>query len=169
MFYQISEISAEYDAEVCEIIKAVGEEYGAVGEGYGPSDAEVTAMSQYYTEQTKSCYLIAIIDGKVVGGCGVASLANSTTICELKKLFLLPQSRGLGLGKKLSQACLDFAIQQGYKDCYLDTLSNMKPAIALYEQLGFQHLKAPLAASEHNACDVWMLKQLDDLKANSAC
>lgn len=160
MSYQILNISKKYDAKVCAIIKAVGEEHGAVGEGYGPSDPEVNAMSEYYNAETKSCYLIAIVNGEVVGGCGLASFSSSTTTCELKKLFLLPQSRGFGLGKKLSQACLDFANQQGYKECYLDTLSNMQPAIALYEKLGFKHLSAPLTGTEHSACDVWMLKYL---------
>lgn len=160
MSYQIVNISAQYDESVCAIIKAVGAEHGAVGEGYGPSDPEVNAMSQYYNDQSKSRYLVALVDDEVVGGCGVASFARSHDTCELRKLFLLPQSRGLGLGKKLTQACLDFAHEQGYQQCYLDTLSNMQSAVALYEKLGFKHLAAPLAGTEHSACDVWMLKTL---------
>ncbi len=38
-------ISAEYDQTICDIIKKVGAEFGAIGEGFGPSDAEVLAMS----------------------------------------------------------------------------------------------------------------------------
>lgn len=157
---EVIEITAKQDPIVNDIIKAVGAEYGAVGEGYGPSDPEVSAMSQYYNDQSNSRYLIALVDGEVVGGCGVASFANAKEVCELKKLFLLPQSRGLGLGKKLCIACLDYAAQQGYTKCYLDTLSNMQSAIALYEKLGFKHLSAPLAGTLHSACDVWMLKDL---------
>ncbi len=85
---------------------------------------------------------------------------GSHKVCELKKLFLLPESRGLGLGRKLTEECLEFAKSQGYESCYLDTLKNMKSAIALYESLGFKHLEQPLAGTEHNGCDVWMLKQL---------
>lgn len=160
MSYQIVEITKQYNKKICDIIKSVGAEYGAVGEGYGPSDAEVNAMSEHYNSQTKSHYLVAIVNGEVVGGCGIAAFAGSTETCELKKLFLLPQCRGLGVGKALSQACLEFAAQQGYQQCYLDTLSNMQAAITLYKTLGFEHLVKPLCGTVHSACDVWMLKKL---------
>lgn len=160
MSYQLEVIRPEYDAEICQIIKRVGEEYGAVGEGFGPGDAEVTHMSQHYTRETKSLYLVAKIGDQIVGGCGLAAFNGSETTCELRKLFLLEESRGLGLGKTLTQACLTFAKEQGYQRCYLDTLSNMKAAIALYEKLGFEHLTAPLAGTPHGKCDVWMIKLL---------
>lgn len=160
MSYQIQAVTAAQDAKVCEIIKAVGKEYGAVGEGYGPSDPEVEAMSRFYVDSEKSLYLVATINGEVVGGCGVARFADRDDVCELRKLFLLPQSRGLGLGKKLTQQCLSYATNKGYQQCYLDTLSNMQSAVSLYEKLGFEHLTKPLAGTEHSACDVWMLKTL---------
>ncbi|WP_194435256.1 GNAT family N-acetyltransferase [Vibrio fluminensis] len=156
----VKPIVAEQNQEICNIIKVVGAEFGAIGEGFGPSDAEVEAMSQYYTEENKSLYLVATLDGKVVGGCGLAPFSGSDEVCELKKLFLLPQSRGLGLGKQLTLDCLKFAKQQGFSQCYLDTLSSMKSAIALYEKVGFQHLSAPIESTIHGGCDVWMIKQL---------
>ncbi|GLT20174.1 N-acetyltransferase [Vibrio zhanjiangensis] len=156
----IVQVSPEHDAAICEIIKRVGEEYGAVGEGFGPSDAEVSNMSQYYSLDTKSLYLVALLNNEIVGGCGIAPFAEDGKICELKKLFLLKESRGLGLGKKLSIQCLEFAKQQGFEQCYLDTLSNMSQAIKLYESLGFEHLSSPLLGTVHSGCDVWMLKQL---------
>ncbi|KOO11475.1 acetyltransferase, partial [Vibrio xuii] len=73
---------------------------------------------------------------------------------------LLPESRGLGLGKKLSEQCLEFAKQQEITSCYLDTLNTMTSAIKLYEHLGFEHLDQPMDGTEHNGCDVWMLKEL---------
>ncbi len=160
MKYIIEEIRPEHDEAVCRIIKTVGAEHGAIGEGFGPSDPEVLAMSRYYNEASRSIYLVAVIDGSVVGGSGIAAFSDSSDVCELRKLFLLPESRGLGLGKDLTQRCLDFARARGYKQCYLDTLSNMKPAIALYESLGFRHLDEPLGGSIHGGCDVWMLKDL---------
>lgn len=160
MTVEIDLIQPQHDEDVRTIIKAVGAEFGAIGEGFGPSDPEVDAMSQYYTLEKRSLYLVATLNGKIVGGCGVAPFNNSQQTCELKKLFLLPESRGLGLGKKLSELCLEFAVQQGFSECYLDTLTSMKSAIHLYEKLGFQHLDQPLDGTEHSSCDVWMLKQL---------
>lgn len=160
MTFAILEIKADHDRDICEIIKKVGEEYGAVGEGFGPSDAEVAEMSKHYSDQSASLYLVAIIEGNIVGGCGVAGFNGSRETCELRKLFLLNESRGLGIGKALVARCLDYARQKGYKECYLDTLSSMKSAIALYEKTGFVHLDRPLEGTIHNRCDVWMLKKL---------
>lgn len=160
MSFSIQPITGKQNDEICAIIKAVGAEFGAVGEGFGPSDPEVLAMSHYYTLDRKSLYLVATLNGKIVGGCGLAPFNDSAQVCELKKLFLLPESRGLGLGKQLSKQCLVFAKEQGFEQCYLDTLKSMVSAIKLYETLGFEHLDKPLTGTEHGGCDVWMLKQL---------
>ena len=160
MGYVVQEIKSEHDLKVCEIIKTVGKEYGAIGEGFGPSDPEVEAMSLYYKNENASRYFVSSIDGSVVGGGGIASFNNNNDICELRKLFLLPESRGLGIGKNIVEECLQYAKSQGYKKCYLDTLTSMKSAIILYEKLGFQHLDSPLEGTIHNGCDIWMLKEL---------
>ncbi len=160
MKYDIEEIQHAHDDAVCQIIKKVGAEHGAIGDGFGPSDPEVLSMSKYYNEESKSIYLVATMEGSVVGGSGIASFNNSHEVCELRKLFLLPESRGIGIGKDLTQKCLSFARSKGYKQCYLDTLSNMKSAIVLYESLGFKHLEEPLGGTIHGGCDVWMLKEL---------
>lgn len=160
MSVQIIEISKEHDKALCQVIKTVGAEFGAVGDGFGPSDLEVDNMSLHYTDANRSIYLVALLDGKLVGGCGIAPFHQQSNTCELKKLFLLKESRGLGLGKRLSEACLSYAQQAGFDQCYLDTLSNMSSAIGLYEGLGFEHLAKPLEGTVHNGCDVWMLKRL---------
>lgn len=159
MKYKIISIDAQYDLAVRDIIQQVGIEHGAIGDGFGPSDDEVLCMSKHYHDQDGSLYLVATIAGKVVGGCGVAAFNERHDICELRKLFLLPESRGFGLGKALAEQCLDYAKSKGYKDCYLDTLSSMQSAISLYEKLGFVHLQQPLQGTVHNGCDVWMIKQ----------
>lgn len=160
MNYTIKEIEPQHDLKICEIIKKVGQEYGAIGEGFGPSDTEVQAMSQHYGDEGASRYLVAIVEGEIVGGSGIASFNNSHKTCELRKLFLLPKSRGLGIGKELTKACLRYAKSKGYQQCYLDTLTTMGSAIALYKKLGFHPLTEPLDGTTHNGCDVWMLKEL---------
>lgn len=158
--YQIIPIKRQHDASVSQIITRVGAAYGAVGEGFGPADPEVECMSQHYFVEQRSQYLVAIVNEQVVGGAGIAPFLHYRDVCELKKLFLLPSHQGLGIGKALTQASLQFAHQQGYQQCYLDTLSNMQAAINLYEKLGFIHLEQPFAGTLHGGCDVWMLKEL---------
>lgn len=158
--YRLFPIQPQHDAAIESIIQQVGAEFGAIGAGFGPADAEVQCMSQHYLAEQRSQYLVALMDGKIVGGAGIAPFVHEPETCELKKLFLLPSSRGHGIGAALTQACLAFAQAQGYTQCYLDTLSNMQAAISLYEQLGFVHLEQPLAGTLHGGCDVWMLKTL---------
>lgn len=160
MNYDIKEIKPLHDSKVCAIIKKVAEEYGAIGEGFGSSDPEVTAMSQHYKDESASRYLVATVKGNIVGGSGIGAFNGSHDVCELRKLFLLSESRGLGLGKKLTETCLDYAKSKGYTRCYLDTLISMKSAISLYEKLGFTHLDKPLEGTIHHGCDIWMLKEL---------
>lgn len=164
--YQIRRIQQEDNDAICQIIKSVGAEFGAIGDGFGPSDPEVLAMSEYYNESAKSSYFVVIIENKIVGGGGIAAFYNSnqrhhsSDICELRKVFLLPESRGLGIGKALTKHCLEDAKSKGFKQCYLDTLSSMASAIALYQQLGFKHLTQPIEGTIHGGCDVWMLNEL---------
>lgn len=155
---EILEISPSHDGRIAEVIKQVGREFGAVGEGFGPGDAEVEHMSHHYRAEVASLYLVALVDGNLVGGGGVASFNGSQDTAELRKLFLLPEARGLALGKRITERCLEFANNRGYQRCYLDTLKNMTAAIGLYEKLGFHHLDQPLDGTIHNGCDVWMVK-----------
>ncbi|MCG6201617.1 GNAT family N-acetyltransferase [Psychromonas antarctica] len=160
MTFVIKEIKPQFDLEIGEIIRIVGQEFGAIGDGFGPSDSEVSAMSRNYRDENGSRYLVAIVDNKIVGGSGIAAFNGSNEICELRKLFILSESRGLGLGQKLVEGCINYARSKGYTKCYLDTLANMESAIALYGKLGFEHLDKPLQGTIHNGCDVWMLKEL---------
>lgn len=155
---KIDPITAKDDSDIARIIRQVGAEFGAVGEGFGPGDAEVSAMSQNYLPDDGACYWVAKLDGRIVGGGGIAPFDSDRGICELRKLFLLPESRGLGIGRQLLERCLEFAINAGYLQCYLDSLRSMETAIKLYERFGFQRLEAPMDGTPHNRCDVWMLK-----------
>jgi putative acetyltransferase len=85
--YEIQEIKPKHDVDVYHIIKKVGEEYGAIGDGFGSSDLEVNAMSQHYNNKNASRYLVATVDGKIVGGSGVAGFNGSNDICELRSYF----------------------------------------------------------------------------------
>ncbi|MGO1297930.1 MAG: GNAT family N-acetyltransferase [Vibrio sp.] len=156
MDMHITPITTEHDAAIREIIETVGSEYGAIGEGFGPSDPEVQAMSEHYHTQLGCQYYVACKDGKVLGGGGIAPFLDSASVCELRKVFLSADARGQGVGKQLVLTCLDFARQAGYTHCYLDTLSGMKGAIALYERLGFQHRSEPMPGVVHTGCDIWM-------------
>ncbi|NQY44025.1 MAG: GNAT family N-acetyltransferase, partial [Legionellales bacterium] len=99
--------------------------------------------------------------GKVVGGAGISQLENTTdNICELQKMYFLPQARGKGLGARMMMNCLEKAKYLGYEKCYLETLPYMKSAVKLYEKTDFKVLDKPLGDTGHYSCSEWMIKEL---------
>lgn len=58
--------------------------------------------------------------------------------CEVKRLYVSPEGRGLGLGGKLVEAVVREAVRIGYREMMLDTLPSMAEAIALYRKSGFE-------------------------------
>ena len=62
--------------------------------------------------------------------------------CEMKRLYVDPASRGLGLGQALAEAIIQQARKMNYKSVRLDTLPNMTAARKLYQGLGFVEINA---------------------------
>lgn len=62
--------------------------------------------------------------------------------CEIKRLYVVPEGRGLGLGRALIEAILAAAVRIGNREVRLDTLPDMAQAIALYRKAGFEPIEA---------------------------
>lgn len=81
------------------------------------------------------CLLLVKNGEEAVGCIGVRRWQGD--IAELKRMYLQPKTRGLGLGKKLLEAALENARELSYRSIRLDTLPSMKAAISLYREFGF--------------------------------
>ncbi|HUO01220.1 MAG TPA: GNAT family N-acetyltransferase [Rhizomicrobium sp.] len=79
--------------------------------------------------------LLARKEGEVLGCIALKRLAPGTA--EIKRLYVVQQGRGLGVGKALVAAILKEAARLNYREIKLDTLPHMAPAIALYRSFGF--------------------------------
>ncbi|MCA9490750.1 MAG: bifunctional helix-turn-helix transcriptional regulator/GNAT family N-acetyltransferase [Myxococcales bacterium] len=153
-------IRGEDDPQVTALIRTVMPEFGAVGPGYAIVDPEVDAMTAAYAAPG-SAYLVVERDGKVLGAGGYAPLVGGEPgVCELRKMYFLPELRGLGMGALVLRSLLERAAADGHHTCYLETLTHMTQARRLYEAFGFRPLPSPRGCTGHTSCDAWYERAL---------
>ena len=166
--FSIRPIQPGDDASMAGIIRAVMPEFGATGCGFAISDPEVDWMSRAYAEP-RHAYFVVERDGVVLGGGGIAPLAGGNAgVCELRKMYFLPEARGVGAGTAMMARCLDAARRAGFQRCYIETLGGMDAAMRLYERSGFHRIPAPLGATGHGGCDRYYLLDLAQPPADPA-
>ena len=157
----IREIEKRDNAQIAQTIRAVLIELEVPKVGTAYADPHLDYLFETY-DKPKSVYFIVENNGKIIGGAGVSQLENGEAIiCELQKMYFLPEARGLGLGTQMMEKCLQSAREFGFKKCYLETMPNMDDAQKLYQKVGFEYLCEPLGNTGHNSCPVWMIKNLE--------
>lgn len=166
--FLIRPIEPRDDHAVAAIIRSVMPEFGAGGEGFAIHDAEVDGMHAAYSKP-RSAYFVVEIDAgapsaardSVVGGGGVAPLEHGDPdVCELRKMYFLPEARGVGAGHAMMTRCLDAARALGFGRCYIETLTGMDAAQALYRKHGFTQIREPMGRTGHDGCDRWFIRDL---------
>jgi len=99
---------------------------------------------------------IAERDGEAVGCCSLMAMADGGF--EVGKMAATANAQGLGLGRRLLEACEAHARAAGAPRLYLETNSSQTHAIALYNRFGFVDL--PPQPTPYARCNVWMEKRL---------
>ena len=159
MSFTIRPAERRDDAAIAAIIRAVMPEFGADGPGFAIHDAEVDSMHAAYSGSGRA-YFVVDLDGTVCGGGGIAPLDGEPGVCELRKMYFLPALRGRGAGAALMRRCLDAARAQGYRRCYLETLTGMDAAQKLYEKSGFMRIAAAMGNTGHFSCNRFFIRDL---------
>ena len=128
--------------------------------GSAYEDPELDDMFKAF-QLPRSKYFVVEEDKEILGGAGISPLKDGdTNICELQKMYFHKSLRGRGIGDKMIELCLDFAIKSNFKKCYIETMPNMINAQKLYLKKGFKYIDGPLGNTGHTACPVWMIKTL---------
>ncbi len=102
-------------------------------------------------------FWVADRSGEVLGCIGLTR--ESDQRARLRLLFVEPEARGLGLGRRLCDACIAFAREAGYAEIVLWTVNVLDAARALYADLGFEMIGAETSDLAESMCDeTWLLR-----------
>lgn len=156
----IRSIQPTDNRDLALIVRNTLSEFGAANPGTVYFDPTTDALFELF-QTHRAAYFVAEANGKILGGGGIyptEGLPEGT--CELVKMYLLPEARGIGLGRGLIERCLDKAIENGFQQVYLETLEELHLALKIYAKFGFEYLKAPMGNTKHFGCGLWMLKKL---------
>lgn len=157
---QIRKIELKDNKQIAKIIRDVFIELEAPKVGTAYADPILDTLFEVY-QAKRSVYFVVEKEGEILGGCGIAPLENGEEhICELQKMYFSPKIRGTGYAKKIITECLDFAKENHFTLCYLETLPFMKAAQRLYHNLGFENISKPMGNTGHSSCEIWMTKKL---------
>lgn len=129
---------AEDVAVVRRLMRAYGEHLAA-----HPAGAANICIEGYERELARlpegyAALLVAFVDGEPAGCAALRMLTREEQACELKRLWVDPSFRGLGLGRTLVNRAIDWAERKGSSAIYLDTVPEAMPeASQLYKSMGF--------------------------------
>ena len=156
----IRPLQEEDNPTIAAVIRSVLLELGVPKVGTAYADPELDFMTKAY-DKPRAMYFVVEKEGEVIGGAGISPLAGEKpTICELQKMYFLPKARGLGIGEQMIHKCLQFARENEFELCYLETLPYMKAAQKLYRKVGFDYIDGPMGNTGHTTCNVWLTKAL---------
>ena len=123
-------------------------------------DENLNNLSDFYLASPQRAYFIALDDNdNIIGGIGLAELGFMDDTAELQKLYLTDAAKGQGLSYELIELVEKTALNKGYKRIYLETHTNLKAAIHLYEKCGYKLIEKPKEVV-HSSMNRFYLKEL---------
>lgn len=148
------------NAELALIVRSSLAAFGANKPGTVYFDPTTDHLYELFQDKG-AAYFVAEKEGHVLGGAGIIHSGGlPADTCELAKMYLRPEARGLGIGGALIRRCIETAKAFGYHKIYLESMPELTQALAIYERFGFRYLDGPMGNTGHYGCDCWMLLDL---------
>jgi N-acetylglutamate synthase-like GNAT family acetyltransferase len=138
---------------VWSLISSVLQSYG-ITTNQATTDKDLVDIEANYWDRKGAFFVL--LEGQAV--IGTAALHHETdAVCELCRMYLAPQYRGQGLGRRLLELCVREARERGFEEICLKTASVLVEAISLYKRAGFTVVKGAEAGGN---CDLVMRRSL---------
>ena len=153
-----TELTSRYDKDLADLIRTSLKAYQLDIPGTVYYDEGLDHLSAYYGKADGQ-YHVLLEKDRLIGGIGLERFRTFDNCCELQKLYLSEEYKGQGLGYRMIAFLEDRARELGYDQVYLETHSNLKPAIHIYEKSGYREIERP-AAVVHSSMDRFFLKQI---------
>lgn len=123
-------------------------------------DPQLDHLSRYYSEPVgHRVYFVAEEGESVAGGIGMELFSGFSSCGEIQKLYVSDRMKGQGLGQRLLEQIEAYAKEKGIERLYLETHSNLKEAVCLYEKNGYHRIERPECVV-HGTMDLFYLKEL---------
>jgi len=140
MSFKIEPVSSAADLEaVSDLFRAYVASLG-IDLAYQGFEQELATLPGKYAPPAGALLIAKNLEEEPVGCVALRPL--SSEICEMKRLYVDPAGRGLGLGRALTEAIIAEAIRIGYREMRLDTLPTLTAAAELYRKTGFVPIPA---------------------------
>ena len=123
------------DQEAVELVAAME---AWIRESLGPTDGRTSTVTAAEMVPPDGAFVVVVEDGRPVAGGGVRRLDDG--VGEIKRMFVLPQARGRGHGRRLLEGLEAAARELGYRRLRLDTAASMTTALAMYRRAGYREI-----------------------------
>ena len=159
MNYEIKKITPEHNAAMAKIVRDNLKNHGLDIPGTAYFDSSLDNLCEFYNSDKRGYYVLTDEKDRVLGGVGFAEFEPFESCAELQKLYISDSIKGQGFGYKLMEFIEEKMRESGYDKSYLETHSNLKVAIHLYEKTGYTKIDRP-ADVAHGAMDSFYIKKL---------
>ncbi len=92
----------------------------------------------HYMSSSRTCFFLSELDGRAVGMCGIDAWPDDDSVAQLRRVAVAVEARRLGVGRRMMRHAEEWSAAHGYSSIRFHTVDLLKPAIAMYESLGYR-------------------------------